>query len=306
MVVRVQRLPRSLLVFLKGLPHSIRGRLRRPRTGEEYLVVLGAAMLLTILIITTLSFLFVPYDPNLINPAPATRLAGPSATHLMGTDALGRDIYSRILTGAPTVLQVLALSAIISVTAGVPSGLFSGYLGGTLDKALSLVMDSIYAFPGLVLAIAIAVALGPGVVNIAVAVALVYVPTYFRVARSHTLTSKEESYVEAGKALGASNWTLIRKYLLPSILPSLAAILSLNVADAMLTEAGLSFLGLGLPPGTPDWGYDISQGQGYFLSGYWWLVAFPGLMIVLVVLGFSLVGEGLNEILNPRLRGRQV
>lgn len=281
-------------------------RIRRPRTGEEWIASLGACILLSIFITAALSYFIVPYDPTVGSQSPRDILAPPNSRHLMGTDIIGRDVLSRVLTGAPLILQVLALSAAVSLFVGVPSGLLSGYIGGRLDKTLSLTMDSIYAFPGLVLAIAIAVAIGQAAINIAVAVAVIYIPTYYRVSRSHTLSTREESYVEAGRALGASNLTLITRYILPSILPSLAAIVSLNVADAMLTEAGLAFLGLGLPPPTPDWGADISQGATYILSGSWWLVTFPGLMIVLVVLGFSLLGEGLNDILNPRLSGRQV
>ena len=281
-------------------------RLRRPRSGEEYLVAIGGLILLGIFVMALISPFIVPYNPIISGTSINSILLPPSPSHLMGTDTLGRDVYSRVLTGSTIILQVLVLSALISILIGVPAGLFSGYIGGSLDKGLSLMMDSIYAFPGLVLAIAIAVALGQSAFNIAIAVAVIYIPTYYRVTRSHTLSTREESFVEAGRALGASNSSLMRWYILPSILPSLAAIISLNVADAMLTEAGLSFLGLGLPPPTPDWGFDISQGATFILAGAWWLVTFPGLMIILVVLGFSLLGEGLNDILNPRLRGRQV
>ena len=279
---------------------------RRPRSVEEYLVVIGGVIVLAMFLLALVGPYIVPYNPTQSATSINSILLPPSWSHLMGTDTLGRDVYSRILTGASVILQVLVLSALISILIGVPAGLFSGYVGGSLDKGLSLTMDSIYAFPGLVLAIAIAIVLGQSAFNIAIAVAVIYIPTYYRVTRSHTLSTREESFVEAGRALGASNSSLLRWYILPSILPSLAAIISLNVADAMLTEAGLSFLGLGLPPTIPDWGFDISQGATFILAGDWWLVTFPGLMIILVVLGFSLLGEGLNDILNPRLRGRQV
>lgn len=269
-------------------------------------MAIGGVILLGIFLMALVSPFIVPYNPIASGTSINSILLPPSWSHPMGTDTLGRDVYSRVLTGATIILQVLVLSAIMSILIGVPAGLFSGYIGGSLDKGLSLTMDSIYAFPGLVLAIAIAVALGQSAFNIAIAVAVIYIPTYYRVTRSHTLSTREESFVEAGRALGASNSSLMRWYILPSILPSLAAIISLNVADAMLTEAGLSFLGLGLPPPTPDWGFDISQGATFILAGKWWLVTFPGIMIILVVLGFSLLGEGLNDILNPRLRGRQV
>jgi len=220
---------------------------------------------------------------------------------IMGTDNLGRDVFSRILHGADIVLKVALLSAIFSALVGVPLGLLSGFIGGRLDKAVSLVMDSVYSFPGLILAIAMAAMLGPGVLNMAVAISVVYVPTYFRVARGQTLSVKEELYVEAARSLGARAATILRLYVFPNVIPSIVVVFSMNIADAILTEAGLSFLGLGIDPSKPDWGYDLSKGKAFLPGGYWWIITFPGMMIALVTLGFALFGEGLNEILNPRL-----
>jgi peptide/nickel transport system permease protein len=220
---------------------------------------------------------------------------------IMGTDNLGRDVFSRILYGASTVLQVALLSAIFSALVGVPVGLLSGFIGGQLDKVISLVMDSIYSFPGLILAIAMAAMLGPGVLNMAIAISVVYVPTYFRMVRGQTLAVKEELYVEAARSLGARASTILRLYVFPNVIPSIVVIFSMNIADAILTEAGLSFLGLGIDPSKPDWGYDLSKGKAFLPGGHWWIITFPGLMIALVALGFALLGEGLNEILNPRL-----
>lgn len=220
---------------------------------------------------------------------------------LLGTDHLGRDIWSRILYGARGVLGVAIVAALFSSVAGIPLGLLSGFVGGKLDRALSLVMDSIYSFPGLILAIAMAAMLGPGIINIALAIAVIYTPTYFRIVRGQTLSVKEELYVEAARSLGARAATILQQYIFPNVLPSIAVVFSLNVADAILTEAGLAYLGLGLPPPTPDWGYDLSRGQDFLLSGSWWPITFPGLMITLVALAFSMIGEGLSEILNPRL-----
>lgn len=220
---------------------------------------------------------------------------------IMGTDNLGRDVLSRVLHGAGVVLRVALLSAIFSAIAGVPLGLLSGFIGGQLDKVISLVMDSIYSFPGLILAIAMAAMLGPGVLNMAIAISVVYVPTYFRVVRGQTLSVKEELYVEAACSLGARAATILRLYVFPNVIPSIVVIFSLNIADAILTEAGLSFLGLGIDPSKPDWGYDLSKGKAFLPGGYWWIITFPGMMIALVALGFALLGEGLNEILNPRL-----
>jgi peptide/nickel transport system permease protein len=220
---------------------------------------------------------------------------------IMGTDNLGRDVFSRILYGAETVLKVAFLSAIFSALVGVPVGLLSGFLGGQLDKAISLVMDSIYSFPGLILAIAMAAMLGPGVLNMAIAISVVYVPTYFRIVRGQTLAVKEELYVEAARSLGARAVTILRLYVFPNVIPSIVVIFSMNIADAILTEAGLSFLGLGIDPSIPDWGYDLSKGKAFLPGGHWWIITFPGMMIALVALGFALLGEGLNEILNPKL-----
>ncbi len=226
---------------------------------------------------------------------------GYGITFPMGTDNLGRDIVSRIIWGARTIMTVALSSALISSVIGVTLGLISGYVSGTLDRVISLLMDSIYSFPGLLLAIAMVAMLGPGLINVAVAVSVIYIPTFFRVVRGQVLSVKEELYVDAARSLGATSASILRQYILPNIIPSIVIVFSLNVADAILTEAGLSFIGLGLPPDIPDWGYDISKGHAYLVSGRWWLITFPGLMITLVATGFSLLGEGLSEILNPRL-----
>jgi peptide/nickel transport system permease protein len=220
---------------------------------------------------------------------------------VLGTDNYGRDVLSRIIHGAKTVLGIAILAALLSAAVGIPLGLFSAFTGGAADRVLSLVMDSIYSFPGLILAIAMAALLGPGIWNIAVAIAVIYVPVYFRLVRSKVLSVKEELYVEAARSLGATALTLLTLYIFPNVIPSIVVIFSVNVADSILTEAGLSFLGLGLPPPTPDWGFDLSAGKRFVPSGYWWIITYPGVMIALLTLGFSMLGEGLNEILNPRL-----
>lgn len=220
---------------------------------------------------------------------------------LLGTDNYGRDVLSRLIHGAQTVLGIAILAALMSAAVGVPLGLLSGFFGGLLDRALSLIMDSVYSFPGLILAIAMAALLGPGMLNIAVAIAVIYIPVYFRLVRSKVLSVKEELYVEAARSLGAKAFTLLWLYVFPNVIPSIVVIFSVNVADSILTEAGLSFLGLGLPPPTPDWGFDLSAGKRFVPSGYWWIITYPGAMIALLTLGFSMLGEGLNEILNPRL-----
>jgi peptide/nickel transport system permease protein len=220
---------------------------------------------------------------------------------VLGTDNYGRDVLSRVIHGARTVLLIAILAAVMSAGVGIPLGLLSGFIGGSPDRVLSLVMDSIYSFPGLILAIALAALLGPGMLNIAVAIAVIYVPVYFRLVRSKVLSIKEDVYIEAARSLGAAPLTILVLYVFPNVIPSIVVIFSVNVADSILTEAGLSFLGLGLPPPTPDWGFDLSAGKRFVPSGYWWIITFPGVMIALLTLGFSMLGEGLNEILNPRL-----
>lgn len=221
-------------------------------------------------------------------------------SYVLGTNQLGQDVLSRVIWGTRIALIVGLSSALISFVIGVPLGLISGFISGPFDRVLTLIMDSMYTFPGLILAIAIAAVLGAGIGNIIVAIAILYIPTYFRIVRGQTLTVKQELYVEAARSLGATPFTILWKYIFPNVFPSVVIIFSVNVADAILTEAGLSFLGLGLPPSIPDWGIDIARGKNY-LRGAWWLITMPGLMVTLVTLSFSMLGESLSEILNPRL-----
>ncbi len=268
---------------------------------EKWMMATGILVLAGILGVTFLADYISPFNPEIgVGPS----LEPPNGTYLMGTDKLGRDVYSRVIHGSKIVMQVAGFSSLLSIAVGVPLGLASGYAAGKLDRTISLIMDSIYSFPGLILAIAIAAVLGPGVVNMAVAIAAVYIPSYFRMVRGEVLTVKELPYVEAARGLGAKTRTIIGRYILPNIIPSIAVVLSINFADAILTEAGLSFVGLGISPPTPDWGFDLSNGRPYLASKIWWLITYPGLMIVITVLGFTLLGEGLNEYLNPRLRER--
>lgn len=217
-----------------------------------------------------------------------------------GTNQIGQDVLSRIIHGTSIALVVGITSALVAVLIGVPLGLFSAFTGGRLDRGMTMMMDAMYAFPGLILAIAIAAVLGPGIGNIIVAIAVVYIPTYFRIVRGQVLQVKQELYVEAARSLGAKAHTILTRYIFPNVIPSIVVIFSVNVADAILTEAGLSFLGLGLPPDTPDWGIDLARGQDYVRRA-WWMTFFPGAMVTLVTLSFSMLGESLSEILNPKL-----
>ena len=241
--------------------------------------------------------------PEIMSKHPGLEIVaeGLGTRFLLGTDNLGRDIVSRLIWGARTVLGVALASALFSSIIGIALGLISGFFSGIIDRILSLIMDSLYSFPGLLLAIAMVAMLGPGLINVAIAVSVIYIPTFFRVVRGQVLSIKQELYIEAAQSLGASSLSLLTRYIFPNVIPSVVVVFSLNVADAILTEAGLSFIGLGLPPDIPDWGYDLSKGQSYLVAGHWWMITFPGIMITLVAVGFSLLGEGLSELLNPRL-----
>lgn len=225
---------------------------------------------------------------------------GYNSGFLLGTTQLGYDVFSRLVYGTRTTLIIGLVSALFSSLIGIPLGLISGFVGGVLDRLLTLVMDSLYSFPGLILAIAIAAVLGPSIGNIILAISVLYIPTYFRIVRGQTLSIKQELFVEAARNLGASRITILFRYVFPNVLASVVVIFSVNVADAILTGAGLSFLGLGLPETIPDWGVDLAKGQPLLRSA-WWLVTFPGIAIALLTLCFSLLGESLSEILNPRL-----
>lgn len=222
---------------------------------------------------------------------------------LLGTNDLGQDVWSRLLWGTRVALIIGFSSSIIALVLGVPLGLLAGFVGGAFDRLMSLLMDSMYAFPGLILAIAITAVLGPSVFNVIVAIAVLYIPTYYRIVRGQTLSVKEEVYVEAARSIGARSREILQRYIFPNVIPSVAIIFSVNIADAILTGAGLSFLGLGLPPTIADWGIDLARGQR-FIQNAWWMITFPGLTILLVVLAFTLLGEGLTEIYNPKLRER--
>jgi peptide/nickel transport system permease protein len=222
---------------------------------------------------------------------------------LLGTNDIGQDVLSRLLWGARVALIIGFSASIVALVVGVPLGLIAGFVGGAFERILCLFMDSLYAFPGLILAIAITAVLGPSVLNIIVAIAVLYIPTYYRIVRGQTFSVKEEVYVEAARSIGARSLEILRRYIFPNVIPSVAIIFSVNVADAILTGAGLSFLGLGLPPTIADWGIDLARGQR-FIQTAWWLITVPGLAIMLVVLAFTMMGEGLMEIFNPKLRER--
>jgi peptide/nickel transport system permease protein len=269
-----------------------------PKGTAQYFVYSGIGVVGVALAIALLAPFITHFDPTVTVDS---ALLSPSVVHPFGTNNLGYDMYSRALYGTRVVLYIVFLSTSTSMVAGVALGLVSGYFGGYRDRILTIVMDSMYSFPDIVLAIAVSIALGPGIYNAAAAIAIVYIPTYFRMVRGQALSIREQNYVLSARMMGAKAHDIMIRYILPSLVPIVVTVFTLNVTDAILTEAALSYLGLGVVPPTPDWGSDLRSGQVYLPSGYWWLVTIPGAMIMLLTIGFSLLGEGLSDLLNPRL-----
>lgn len=290
----------------EGSLFSLSGTVVRPilspfKKGRGRLFIIGGlSIILFIILMSILAPYISPHDPTQLDVGPPN--APPSKQFPLGTDLYGRDMLSRVIWGGRFVLLVAITAVIICIMVGVPIGLFSAYAGGYIDRTVSLLMDSMYAFPSLVLAIMIVAIFGPSVVNDAVAISVVYVPTYFRVIRSQVLTIKELPYVEAARSIGAGRIAILFRYIWPNVLSSVVVIATINFADSVLTTAGLDFIGLGLQVTLPDWGIDLTYGRLGLASGFWWEIFFPGIMIVLAALGFSLVSEGLAERTNPKLR----
>ena len=272
---------------------------------------IGAGITLAFVLIALLAPVISPYDFDTFraNGHRFPQLAAPSSEHLMGTNVQSTDVLSRIIWGTQTELKVVIVSLFFSISIGVPLGLLSGYFGGWLDRLLVLIMDALLVFPFLLLAIVIAFLLadkvGQGILSAAIAITVVYIPLYFRVVRNHTISIREEPFVEAARALGARPFTVIRKYVFFNVIQNVPPLATLNAADAILTLAALGFLGYGIQPTQgAEWGYDVSRAVSDAASGIWWTGLFPGLAIVLLVMGLSLLGEGLNETINPVLRKR--
>jgi peptide/nickel transport system permease protein len=226
----------------------------------------------------------------------------PSSAHWFGTSRQGYDVFARTLFGTQAALKVLLAATLLSVVVGVPLGLVSGYLGGKIDRVLLFLMDTIYTLPGLLLSVTLAFVVGRGIWNAAIALSIAYVPQYYRVVRNHTVSIKTELFVEAARSMGASTWRVLSRYLFFNVIQSVPVLFTLNAADAVLVLGGLGFLGLGLAEETPEWGRDLQQALDALPTGIWWTALFPGLALTLLVVGLSLIGEGLNELINPLSR----
>ena len=270
--------------------------------------LLGVGLVLTIIFI--LIALFSPLlqaigliqDPtDILSNYP---LQAPSFAHWFGTNVRGYDVFSRTLFGARAALSVVFLATGLSLVIGVPLGLISGYLGGKIDRVLLFLMDTLYTLPGLLLSVALAFVLGRGILNVAIAVSIAYIPQYFRVVRNQTASVKNELFIEAARAIGATPGRILSKYLFFNVVQSVPVLFTLNAADAILVLGGLGFLGLGLPEEVPEWGHDLKEALADLSTGIWWTTLFPGLAMTTMVVGLSLLGEGLSEIVNPLSRKR--
>lgn len=226
----------------------------------------------------------------------------PSWDHWFGTSRQGYDVFARTLFGTQAALKVVLLATSLSLILGVPLGMVSGYFGGKVDRALLFLMDTIYTLPGLLLSVTLAFVVGKGVINAAIALSISYIPQYFRIVRNRTTSAKTELFIEAAQAMGATPSRILSKYLFFNVIQSVPVLFTLNAADAILILGGLGFLGLGLPDGTPEWGQDLRWALDALPTGIWWTALFPGLTMTTMVMGLSLMGEGLNEWLNPSSR----
>ena len=226
----------------------------------------------------------------------------PGMDYWFGTTRQGYDVFSRTLYGTQAALKVVILATTISLILGVPLGLVSGYLGGKIDKVLIFFMDTIYTLPGLLLSVTLAFVVGKGVLNAALALSIAYIPQYYRIVRNHTTSVKTELFIEAAQAMGAPTSRILSRYLFFNVIQSVPVLFTLNAADAILILGGLGFLGLGLPPEVPEWGHDLRLALDALPTGIWWSATFPGLAMTIMVTGLSLVGEGLGDILNPKMR----
>ncbi|TKR56900.1 ABC transporter permease [Allopusillimonas ginsengisoli] len=274
---------------------------RRNRSWSKFKrnrsAMLGAAIVLLIIIIAVFAPLLTSFDPAQVSFT-AVRKA-PSATHWLGTDELGRDIFSRLLYGARASLLAGMCSVLIALAAGVPLGLLAGYFGGLIDGCISRLTEALLSIPFLILAIALAAFLGPSLTNAMIAIGISAAPLFIRLARGQVLAIKNEDYVQSTRSLGASNTRIIVRHILPNVMPALIVQATIMIASAIIAEASLSFLGLGLQPPNPSWGSMLNTAKN-FMTQAPWMSVFPGTAIFLAVFGFNLLGDGLRDALDPR------
>ena len=308
----VEALPRASRSGVGARIGRMVAPIREARGVAKWVVWAGILITLFFVVLALFAPWIAPYDFDTYRNADGVRFVkqqSPSPEHWFGTNVQSTDVLSRVVWGARTALEVVLLAVVFSLAIGLPLGLVSGYFGGRLDRILLLINDALFAFPYVLLAIVIAFLLsdrlGQGVISAAVAISIVYIPQYYRVVRNHVISIREEPYVEAARAMGAKPRTIIRRYVFNNVVQSVPVIATLNAADAILTLAALGFLGYGIQPTeAAEWGYDLQRALADAGAGIWWTGLFPGLAIVLLVTGLTLLGEGLNDVLNPVLRRR--
>lgn len=267
------------------------------RALRHPLVVTGGCIVALLALVAIFGRWLAPYDPMSMNFA--ARFAPPSLAHLFGTDDFGRDVFSRVVYGAAVSFKVAFIAVGISGTVGVLLGLTAGFLGGWIDELVMRIMDVLFAFPAVLLAITVMAILGRGVGNAMVAIAIVYIPIFARVTRGAVISVRGREYVTAARAMGQGPWRIMLRHVLPNALGPIIVQTSLSLAFAILAEAALSFFGLGTQPPEPSWGRMLSEGRS-FLQQAPWMGIFPGLAIMVSVLGFNLLGDGLRDVLDPR------
>lgn len=279
-----------------SLRYSLLFRLLRNR-----MAVIGLTIVFTFIFVGIAAEYIAPYNYDRANLSMARE--GPSMAHLLGNDELGRDMLSRLIYGARISLTLGLISVGIGVIIGVTLGILSGYFGGTIDLFTMALIDIMLAFPSILLAIMMVAFLGPSLQNAIIAIGIISIPIYTRLVRSSTLGVKEELYIEAARSLGASHWAILRKHIFPNVFAPIVVQSTLQMAVAIQAAAALGFLGLGVPPDVPEWGNMLQKGRNFIFSAPH-IVLYPGLATMLVVFGFSLMGDGLRDALDPKLRGR--
>ena len=293
---------------IDSLDRQIAGRRRRSLTWtivssfvRNRTALFGVILIFVFAIAALFAPLLAPADPLYMDFD--ALMQSPSASHPAGTDSLGRDNLSRIIWGGRVSLQVGLLAMVIATAVGVSGGLAAGYYGRWIDTIIMRIVDAILAFPALLLAILMVAVLGPSLRNAMLAIGVAFIPSFARVTRANTLSIREKEYVEGARAIGASARRIMMRTILPNALSPLIVQISLGMSYAILIEASLSFLGLGIQPPTPSWGYMLSSGRE-FITLAWWLTVFPGLAMFFVVLSWNFIGDGLREALDPRQQSR--
>ena len=269
------------------------------RLFHNKLAVTGSIILLVFILMAVFAPFLAPYDPFYMDTEAI--LSAPSAPHLLGTDNMGRDILSRIFYGARISLRVSIVSVSIATVAGVILGVAAGYFGRITDGIISRILEIMFAFPEVLLALLIMSILSPSLNNIIIAIGIVYTPIFARITRGAVLSVKDSLYVEAARSIGVRDSTIIIRHILPNILSPILVQITLSLAFAILSEASLSFLGIGVEPDIPSWGIMLNNGRAW-IEIAWWVGVFPGIAIALAVLGFNILGDGLRDVLDPRLR----